>query len=232
MSQLLPSITLIIDRALKGSFVYLVQISLYIHMPMHVCTCACVCVCACERVCVRACVKQWETAAEQYITIIIKCVKHQLHIISKKVNLTFMWVQGYTKARQKGERKGEGGEGCRGLCVCVCHCVCVHLHVHVCACEREGDRESYAVRIRWFTFPMFHVQGFEPHTIVEGSSIWETHWLLFDQMVEHILQRCPLLQTARRSVWLTAVHLHTKLYGSKEELEKTATVTLQTRLSV
>ena len=35
--------------------------------------------------------------------------------------------------------------------------------------------------------------------------------------------RCPLLQTARTNVWPTAVQLHTKLYGSKGELEKTAT---------
>ena len=55
---------------------------------------------------------------------------------------------------------------------------------------------------------------------------------LADQTAEHVRQRCPLLQTARTTVWPTAVHLHTKLYGSKEELEKTATVTLQTGLSV
>ena len=55
---------------------------------------------------------------------------------------------------------------------------------------------------------------------------------LEDQTAEHILQICPLLQTARQNVWPTAVQLHTKLYGSKEELEKTATVTLQTGLSV
>ena len=51
-------------------------------------------------------------------------------------------------------------------------------------------------------------------------------------MQEHIQQRCPLLQTARTNVWPTAVQLHTKLYGSKEELEKTATFILQTGLSV
>ena len=54
---------------------------------------------------------------------------------------------------------------------------------------------------------------------------------LEDQMAKHTLQRCPLLQTARTNVWPTAVQLHTKLYGSKEELEKTATFILQTGLS-
>ena len=49
---------------------------------------------------------------------------------------------------------------------------------------------------------------------------------LDDQMAEHILQRCPLLQTARTNVWPTAVQLHTKLYSSREELEKTATFIL------
>ena len=53
-----------------------------------------------------------------------------------------------------------------------------------------------------------------------------------DQTAEHTLQRCPLLQTARTNVWPTAVQLHAKFYGSKEELEKTATVILQTGLSV
>ena len=58
------------------------------------------------------------------------------------------------------------------------------------------------------------------------------NWGLEDQTAEHILQRCPLLQTARQNVWSTAVQLDTKLYGSKEELEKTATFILQTGLSV
>ena len=53
---------------------------------------------------------------------------------------------------------------------------------------------------------------------------------LKDQTAEHILQRCSLVQTAGTNVWPTAVH--TKLYGSKEELEKTATFNLQTGLSV
>ena len=55
---------------------------------------------------------------------------------------------------------------------------------------------------------------------------------LEDQTAEHILQRCPLLQTTRTNVWPTAVQLHTKLYGSKEELEKTATFIVQTGHSV
>ena len=42
----------------------------------------------------------------------------------------------------------------------------------------------------------------------------------------------PLLQKARQNVWPTAVQLHTKLYGSKKELEKTDTFILQTGLSV
>ena len=55
---------------------------------------------------------------------------------------------------------------------------------------------------------------------------------LENQMAEQILQSCPLLQTARTNVWPTAVQLHTKLQGSKEELEKTATFILPTGLSV
>ena len=50
---------------------------------------------------------------------------------------------------------------------------------------------------------------------------------LEDQTAEHLL-----LQTGRTNVWPTAVQLHTKLYGSKKELEKTATFILQTRHSV
>ena len=49
---------------------------------------------------------------------------------------------------------------------------------------------------------------------------------LEDQTAEHMLQRCPLLLTARTDVWPTAVQLHNKLYGIKEDLEKTATFIL------
>ena len=52
---------------------------------------------------------------------------------------------------------------------------------------------------------------------------------LEDQTAEHKLQRCPLLRTARTSVWPAAVQLHTNLYGRKEEVEKTATFILQTK---
>ena len=37
---------------------------------------------------------------------------------------------------------------------------------------------------------------------------------LEDQTAEHILQRCPLLQTTRKNVWPTAVLLHTKTYAT------------------
>ena len=47
---------------------------------------------------------------------------------------------------------------------------------------------------------------------------------LEDQTAKHILQ------TVRTNVWPTAVQLHTKLYVSKEEVEKTATFILQTGL--
>ena len=50
---------------------------------------------------------------------------------------------------------------------------------------------------------------------------------LQDQTAKHTLQRCPLLQTATTNMWPSAVHLHTKLYGGREELEKTATLILQ-----
>jgi len=52
---------------------------------------------------------------------------------------------------------------------------------------------------------------------------------LEDQMVEHALQRCLLLQTARQNenAWHAAVHVYTKLYGSKEELAKMAIFILQ-----
>ena len=52
---------------------------------------------------------------------------------------------------------------------------------------------------------------------------------LEDQTAEHnilLLQRCPLLQPARTNVRPTAVQLHTKLYGSREELDKTANIHL------
>ncbi|XP_070199156.1 uncharacterized protein [Littorina saxatilis] len=45
---------------------------------------------------------------------------------------------------------------------------------------------------------------------------------LEDQTTEHILQRCTILESLRKTVWPTAVSLHCKLYGGKEDLEKTA----------
>ncbi|KAK7100610.1 hypothetical protein V1264_023530 [Littorina saxatilis] len=44
-----------------------------------------------------------------------------------------------------------------------------------------------------------------------------------DQTAEHILQRCPLLDEERKEVWPSPTPLHTKLYGSRQELEKTTT---------
>ena len=41
---------------------------------------------------------------------------------------------------------------------------------------------------------------------------------LEDQTDKYILQRCPLLQTARTNVWPTTGQLHTELYSSREEL--------------
>ena len=51
--------------------------------------------------------------------------------------------------------------------------------------------------------------------------------VLEDQTAEHVLQRCPFLcETAKQNVWPTAVQLQiiqSKLYGGKEELERTVT---------
>ncbi|KAK7093828.1 hypothetical protein V1264_007517 [Littorina saxatilis] len=44
-----------------------------------------------------------------------------------------------------------------------------------------------------------------------------------DQTAEHILQRCPLLDKERKEVWPSPTPLQTKLYGSRQELEKTTT---------
>ena len=45
---------------------------------------------------------------------------------------------------------------------------------------------------------------------------------LKNQTAEHVLQRYPLLQTARQTVRPTVVPLHNKVRGSEENLEKTA----------
>ncbi|KAK7087637.1 hypothetical protein V1264_021661 [Littorina saxatilis] len=44
-----------------------------------------------------------------------------------------------------------------------------------------------------------------------------------DQTAEHILQRCPSLDEERKEVWPSPTPLQTKLYGSRQELEKTTT---------
>ena len=42
-----------------------------------------------------------------------------------------------------------------------------------------------------------------------------------EQTVEHVLQRCPLYKATREDVWPVSTSLTTKLYGCKQELEKT-----------
>ena len=42
-----------------------------------------------------------------------------------------------------------------------------------------------------------------------------------DQTTEHVLQRCPLHKATREDVWPVNTSLMTKLYGCKQELEKT-----------
>ena len=42
-----------------------------------------------------------------------------------------------------------------------------------------------------------------------------------EQTTEHVLQRCPLYKATREDVWPDSTSLMTKLYGCKQELEKT-----------
>ena len=42
-----------------------------------------------------------------------------------------------------------------------------------------------------------------------------------EQTAEHVLQRCPLCKATREDVWPVSTSLTTKLYGCKQELEKT-----------
>ena len=43
-----------------------------------------------------------------------------------------------------------------------------------------------------------------------------------DQTTEHVLQRCPLHKATREDVWPVNTLLKTKLFGCKQELEKTS----------
>ena len=43
-----------------------------------------------------------------------------------------------------------------------------------------------------------------------------------EQTTEHVLQRCPLYKATKEDVWPVSTSLTTKLYGCKQELEKTA----------
>lgn len=42
------------------------------------------------------------------------------------------------------------------------------------------------------------------------------------QTTEHILQKCPQLEQLRKDVWPLETELKRKLYGTMEELKKTA----------
>ncbi|XP_041369759.1 uncharacterized protein LOC121383729 [Gigantopelta aegis] len=55
---------------------------------------------------------------------------------------------------------------------------------------------------------------------------------LEDQTAEHILQACPIHQDLRQAEWPIETAIHTKLYGKRGELEKTAHFILQTGLLV
>ena len=53
-----------------------------------------------------------------------------------------------------------------------------------------------------------------------------------NQTTEHILQRCPAYQHLRQQIWSDGTSLHQKLYGKKEELERTVGFIQQAGLSV
>ena len=45
-----------------------------------------------------------------------------------------------------------------------------------------------------------------------------------DQTTEHIRKICPLFQHLREHIWSDRTSLHQKLYGKKEELERTIVI--------
>ena len=53
-----------------------------------------------------------------------------------------------------------------------------------------------------------------------------------EQTTEHVLQRCPLYKATREDVWPVSTPLTTKLYGCKQELEKTTSFISRTALTV
>ena len=53
-----------------------------------------------------------------------------------------------------------------------------------------------------------------------------------DQTTEHILQKCPAYQHLRQQTWSDGTSLHQKLYGKKEELERTVGFIQQAGVSV
>ena len=53
-----------------------------------------------------------------------------------------------------------------------------------------------------------------------------------DQTTEHVLQRCPLYKATREDAWPVSISLTTKLYGCKQELEKTTSFISQAALIV
>ena len=53
-----------------------------------------------------------------------------------------------------------------------------------------------------------------------------------DQTTEHILQKCPAYQHLRQQIWSDGTSLYQKLYGNKEELERTVGFMQQAGISV
>ena len=131
-------------------------------------------------------------------------------------------------------------------CVCIyCHCEVLRAHLEMrrstmvtfpllCICERITERDDFHFLDLWQQVVVKRLRTGHDRLSAHMSRKMKLapsptcNCGLEDQTAEHILQKCPLLQTARRNMWTTAVQLHTKLYGNKEELEKAATFILQT----
>ncbi|KAK7114333.1 hypothetical protein V1264_000409 [Littorina saxatilis] len=53
-----------------------------------------------------------------------------------------------------------------------------------------------------------------------------------NQTAEHILQACPYHSALRDTIWLEETALQKKLYGPREDLERTARFALQSGLTI
>ena len=92
----------------------------------------------------------------------------------------------------------------------------------------KTTRDDYHLLDRWEQVIIFRLRtghnrlNYHMHTKLKLSPSPQCPCGTEQQTAEHILQRCPRLETERKRVWPDMIPVQTKLFGNREELRRTA----------